>query len=63
MYGFDFNYKKDLPGLTRLLDKLPFYSTKAKSSIVGFGEGAFFKPGPAQQNGRGESGGVYLDDF
>jgi cell surface protein SprA len=63
MYGFDFNYKKDLPGLTRLLDKLPFYSTKAKSSIVAYGEAAYLKPGHAQQIGRGESGVVYLDDF
>jgi cell surface protein SprA len=63
MYGFDFNYKKDLPGLTRLLDKLPFYSTKAKSSIMAYGEAAFLKPGHAQQIGKGGSGVVYLDDF
>ncbi len=63
MYGFDFNYKKDLPGLTRLLDKLPFYSTKAKSSIVAYGEAAYLKPGHAQQIGKGLTGLVYLDDF
>ena len=63
MYGFDFNYKKDLPGLTRLLDKLPFYSTKAKSSIVAYGEAAILKPGHAQQIGKGGTGVVYLDDF
>ena len=63
MYGFDFNYKKDLPGLTRLLDKLPFYSTKAKSSIIAYGEAAILKPGHAQQIGKGGSGVVYLDDF
>jgi cell surface protein SprA len=63
MYGFDFNYKKDLPGLTRLLDKLPFYSTKAKSSIVAYGEAAILKPGHAQQIGKGGAGVVYLDDF
>jgi len=63
MYGFDFNYKKDLPGLTRLLDKLPFYSTKAKSSIVAYGEAALLQPGHAQQIGKGGSGVVYLDDF
>ena len=63
MYGFDFNFKKDLPGLTRLLDKLPFYSTKAKSSIVAYGEAAYLQPGHAQQIGKGESGVVYLDDF
>ena len=63
MYGFDFNYKKDLPGLTRLLDKLPFYSTKAKSSLVAYGEAAILKPGHAQQIGRGAAGLIYLDDF
>ena len=63
MYGFDFNYKKDLPGLTRLLDKLPFYSTKAKSSIVAYGEAAILKPGHAQQIGKGAAGLIYLDDF
>ena len=63
MYGFDFNYKKDLPGLTRLLDKLPFYSTKAKSSIIAYGEAAILKPGHAQQIGKGGAGVVYLDDF
>jgi len=63
MYGFDFNYKKDLPGLTRFLDKLPFYSTKAKSSILAYGEGAYLKPGHAQQIGKGAAGLVYLDDF
>lgn len=63
MYGFDFNYKKELPGLTRLLDKLPFYSTKAKSSIIAYGEAAILKPGHAQQIGRGGAGVVYLDDF
>ena len=63
MYGFDFNYKKDLPGLTRLLDKLPFYSTKAKSSIIAYGEAAILKPGHAQQIGKGADGLIYLDDF
>jgi cell surface protein SprA len=63
MYGFDFNYKKDLPGLTRLLDKLPFYSTNAKSSIVAYGEAALLQPGHAQQIGKGGAGVVYLDDF
>jgi cell surface protein SprA len=63
MYGFDFNYKKDLPGLTRLLDKLPFYSTKAKSSLIAYGEAAILKPGHAQQIGKGAAGLIYLDDF
>ncbi|MEY2646436.1 MAG: cell surface protein SprA, partial [Bacteroidota bacterium] len=63
MYGFDFNYKTELPGLTRALNKLPFYSTKAKSYLTAYGEAAFLKPGHAQQIGRGGAGVVYLDDF
>ena len=30
MYGFDFNYKSELPAVTNLLNKLPFYKTKIK---------------------------------
>ncbi len=63
MYGFDFNYKSELPSLTRFLNKLPFYKTKAKSYITAYGEAAFLQPGHAQQIGKGGSGVVYLDDF
>lgn len=28
MYGFDFNYKTELPKLTKALDKLPFIALK-----------------------------------
>ncbi len=63
MYGFDFNYKTELPSLTRALDKLPFYSTKAKSYLTAYGEAAYLQPGHAQQIGKGGSGVVYLDDF
>jgi len=63
MYGFDFNYKTELPKLTKALDKLPFYSTKTKSYLTAYGEGAFLQPGHARQIGRGGNGVVYLDDF
>lgn len=63
MYGFDFNYQSDFPGLTRWLDKLPFYSTTAASSINAYGEAALLKPGHAKQIGAGQNGMVYLDDF
>ncbi len=59
MYGVDFNYRKQVPELTRLLNKLPFYSSKEVSSINAYGEAAFLKPGhPPQINGL-----VYIDDF
>ncbi len=63
MYGVDFSYKSEFPALTRLLDKLPFYSTKVKSSINAYGEGALLQPGHPQQIGKGEQGLIFLDDF
>ena len=63
VFGVDFSYKSSLPGLTRALNKLPFYSTKATSSIAAYGEGAYFKPGHPTQIGSGASGLIYVDDF
>ncbi|GGB22576.1 T9SS outer membrane translocon Sov/SprA [Puia dinghuensis] len=63
MYGTDINYRGQLPQLTRLLDKLPFYSTKEMSTINAYGEGAILKPGHPPQIGSGNSGAVYIDDF
>jgi cell surface protein SprA len=63
MYGLDVNYRKDIPRLTKLLDKLPFYQTTAPSTINVFAEGAFLKPGHAPQIGKGSNGTSYLDDF
>lgn len=63
MYGFDANYRKELPRLTKLIDKLPFYSTKAGSSMNAYFEGAYLKPGHAPQIGKGSNGVVYIDDF
>ncbi|MEO7045922.1 MAG: cell surface protein SprA, partial [Ferruginibacter sp.] len=63
MYGLDVNYRRDLPRLTKLLDKLPFYSTTAPSNINVYGEGAMLKPGHAPQIGKGNAGVVNIDDF
>jgi cell surface protein SprA len=63
MYGMDFSYRSELPGLTRLLDKLPFYSTKAKSAITAYGEAALLKPGHPSQIGSGEQGLIFIDEF
>ena len=59
--GLDFNYKTETPFLTRLLDKLPFYSTKDMSSITTRGEVAKLFPGNAKAIGK--SGNSYIDDF
>ncbi|MFT3910577.1 MAG: cell surface protein SprA [Ferruginibacter sp.] len=63
MYGLDVNYKKDVPRLTKILDKLPFYTTTAPSTVNVYAEGAVLKPGHAPQIGRGKNGVVYIDDF
>jgi cell surface protein SprA len=63
MYGLDFDYRKDVPRVSRLLDKLPFYSTKAMSSLTAYGEAAYLQPGHASQIGKGSAGVVYIDDF
>jgi cell surface protein SprA len=63
MYGLDVNYRKEMPRLTKLLDKLPFYQTTAPSNINLYAEGAYLKPGHAPQIGRGSKGLVYIDDF
>ncbi|MEP7106723.1 MAG: cell surface protein SprA [Ferruginibacter sp.] len=63
MYGMDLNYRKEMPRLTKLLDKLPFYSSTAPSIINAYAEGAFLQPGHAPQIGKGSAGTVYIDDF
>jgi cell surface protein SprA len=63
MYGLDANYRRDMPRLTKFLNKLPFYSTTAPSSINAYGEVAFLKPGHAPQIGRGSNGVIYIDNF
>lgn len=63
MYGLDVNYRKDIPRLTKLLDKLPFYKTTAPSTINVFAEGAYLKPGHAPQIGKGSRGIINIDDF
>ncbi|MEO6638356.1 MAG: cell surface protein SprA, partial [Ginsengibacter sp.] len=63
MYGLDANYRRDVPRLTKLLNKLPFYSTTAPSAINSYAEVAFLKPGHAPQIGRGSAGVIYIDNF
>jgi cell surface protein SprA len=63
MYGVDANYRSQWPGLTRLMNKLPFYSSREVSTISAVGEAAFLKPGHPPQIGKGNSGVIYVDDF
>ncbi|GAB3563970.1 cell surface protein SprA [Spirosoma luteolum] len=59
MLGINATLRKDLPGLTRLLDKLPNVQTKEMSTIQASGEVAQLLPG-TNPRARNES---YLDDF
>ncbi|MGN6533872.1 MAG: cell surface protein SprA [Ginsengibacter sp.] len=63
MYGLDGSYRRDMPRLTKILNKLPFFTSTAPSSINAYGEAAFLKPGHAPQIGKGNNGVVYIDDF
>lgn len=63
MFGVDFDYRAEIPRLSKWLDKLPFYSTRAMSSIQAYGEAAWLKPGHAKQIGKGANGVIYIDDF
>ena len=65
MWGMDMNYSSASRFLTKMVDKLPFISTKAPSSIAFSGEFAQLIPGhPKALNADGSTGGTsYLDDF
>ena len=59
MIGFDVNLRKDSPGLTRLLDRLPIVQTKELSSIQFTGEVAQFIPGTSSRTNNN----AFIDDF
>jgi len=59
--GMDGNYRSEFPFLTRLVDKLPVYSTKEMSTITASGEVAALIPGHSRAIGK--EGNAYLDDF
>ncbi|MFZ1789466.1 MAG: cell surface protein SprA [Saprospiraceae bacterium] len=66
VYGLDVNYSDETPWLTNLVDKLPFYSTNAPSSITFSAEAALLQPGYSSGiNLPGEDPDpvVSLDDF
>lgn len=62
--GLDANYQSEAPGLTRLLDKLPIYSTTTPSFVTASVEGAGIFPGHSKLiNALDPEGSVYIDDF
>ena len=63
MYGVDMNYRKDIPRLTKFLNKLPFYKSTAPSTLNAYIEAAYLQPGHAPQIGKGNAGTIYIDNF
>lgn len=61
LWGFDFNYKKQVNFITKLVDLLPFYSTNVPSNLSLTGEFAQFIPG--NPSAIGSTGSAYIDDF
>lgn len=59
MLGADATFRKEVPWLTRMVDKLPLISTKEKSNFSFSGEFATIIPGTA----RAINGVSYIDDF
>jgi cell surface protein SprA len=61
MWGLNLNYQTESPLLTKLIDLLPFISTKAPSKIKVDAEFAHFIPGHSKA--VGQTGTSYIDDF
>ncbi|MBP6566482.1 MAG: cell surface protein SprA [Saprospiraceae bacterium] len=71
IFGLDYNYNDEAPWVTKLIDKLPFYSTKEKSNINLTAEVAGIIPGHSKAiniknsdpNVADDSGIANIDDF
>lgn len=59
IWGLDVNYEKESRFLTRLVDRIPFIQTKAKSSVSFYGEFAQLRPGASPFSGQV----AFIDDF
>ncbi|MCD6332439.1 MAG: cell surface protein SprA, partial [Bacteroidales bacterium] len=65
IWGFNSNYRSEVPWLTRAIDWLPLIETKAKSTINFSGEFAYLIPGHSRliNNPYDKEGQALLDDF
>ncbi len=61
IWGVNGSYQKESMLITKILDKLPFYSTKTASKISVTGEFAHLIPGHSRAIGK--TGTSYIDDF
>ncbi|MCW3125350.1 MAG: hypothetical protein JWO03_1008 [Bacteroidetes bacterium] len=64
IFGADVKYETNAAWLTKILDKLPIYSTKEMSTISAYAEVAHLSPGHQKSiNDASGQGQVYIDDF
>lgn len=64
VFGFDINYETEAPFITKMLNKLPFYSTNAPSLFSWNAEVAGILPGHHKAiNTIDPEGTIYIDDF
>ena len=68
IFGLDVEYSNEAPLITKIVDKLPFFSTNQPSNINFSAEVAALRPGHnrainSQEDGAGGEGIVSLDDF
>lgn len=61
IWGASLNYNTTSGLITKLIDKLPFYNTKAESKVRIDAEFAHFIPGHSRAVGK--AGTAYIDDF
>ena len=61
IWGFNGSYQKESPFITKMLNMLPFYSSKVPSKVAITGEFADLIPGHARAIGK--TGTSYIDDF
>ncbi len=59
--GLDASWQTKSQWLTTMVDRLPFYATKAESNVQASIEGAYLIPGHSRA--IGQSGTSYIDDF
>ena len=63
MVGFDGNFSKEIPLLTRLVNKLPNIETDVPSNFSMRGEFAYLLPGAPKGNNFNGEATSYIDDF
>tara|TARA_B100000900_G_scaffold338468_1_gene300642 strand:+ start:16010 stop:23149 length:7140 start_codon:yes stop_codon:yes gene_type:complete len=61
--GFDGNFSKEIPLLTRLVNKLPNIETDVPSNLSFRGEVAYLMPGAPKGNNFNGEATSYIDDF